>query len=145
MHRTAPHCFFNGAAMPASNITCPIKPSSPEPHRTAPHRFNLRNIHDPQPYTATQIFCNLPSSQIRSLAYRVCCALQTFFRNPSRCANRLMQSSPSDCDRTNPHSAYVWFSPVYRPFSSTLPMEICTEAWSLALMMRFVAEHLRGT
>lgn len=24
-------------------------------------------------------------------------------------------------------------------------MEICTEAWSLALMMRFVAEHLRGT
>lgn len=37
------------------------------------------------------------------------------------------------------------FSPVYRPFSSTLPTEICTEAWSLALMMRFVALHLRGT
>ena len=46
---------------------------------------------------------------------------------------------------TNPHSAYTWFSPVYRPFSSTFPTDICTEAWSLALMMRFVAEHLRGT
>jgi hypothetical protein len=43
------------------------------------------------------------------------------------------------------HNAYVAFSPVYRPLSSTLPIEIWTDAWSLALMMRLVALHLRGT
>ncbi len=77
--------------------------------------------------------------------YLVGCALHTLFKNPSFCANRFNASSLSARLRTNPHSAYTWFSPVYRPFSSTLPTEIWTEAWSLALMMRLVALHLRGT
>ena len=72
-------------------------------------------------------------------------ALQTLFKSPSFCASLLMQSSDSPIARTNPHRAYVWFSPVYLPFSSTFATEIWTEAWSLALMMRLVALHLRGT
>ena len=71
--------------------------------------------------------------------------LHTPFKNPSRWLSRLTQSSDSPMARTKPHSAYTWFSPVYRPFSSTLPTEICTLPWSLAWMMRFVALHLRGT
>jgi len=40
----------------------------------------------------------------------------------------------------------MMFSPwTARPFSSTLAIEIWQEPWSLALMMRPVAEHLRGT
>src|ERR1700733_8319498 len=76
-------------------------------------------------------------------AYRL--ALHTPFKNPSFCASLFSESSLSPMARTKPQSAYVWFSPVYLPFSSTLPTEICTDAWSLALMMRLVALHLRGT
>ena len=57
-----------------------------------------------------------------------------------------MESSLSPMARTKPQRAYTWFSPVMaRPFSSTLAIEIWTEPWSLALMMRLVALHLRGT
>lgn len=77
--------------------------------------------------------------------YLVALPLQTLLRKPSFWARRLRESSLSARERTKPHSAYTWFSPVYRPFSSTLPTLICTDAWSLALMMRLVAEHLRGT
>jgi hypothetical protein len=42
--------------------------------------------------------------------------------------------------RTNPERANVVKWPSYRPFSSKCPMLICTEAWSLAVMILFVAE-----
>lgn len=72
--------------------------------------------------------------------------LQTAFSSPSLCASRLRASSLSPIARTKPDSAYTWFSPgTALPLSSTLAIEICTDAWSLALMMRFVALHLRGT
>jgi len=38
-------------------------------------------------------------------AHLVGCALQTFFKNPSFCANRFKASSLSALDRTKPHSA----------------------------------------
>ncbi len=60
--------------------------------------------------------------------------------NPSRVANLFKESSLSLLVRTNPQSAYVvcWPGMIW-PFSSTCPMLICTEAWSLAVMRRFVA------
>ena len=60
--------------------------------------------------------------------------------NPSRVANLFKESSLSLLVRTNPQSAYVvcWPGMIW-PFSSTCPMLICTEAWSLAVMIRFVA------
>ena len=91
------------------------------------------------------IIPNSPHHPLPSNIYLIRLPLHTFFNIPSLCASRFSESSPSPIALTKPHSAYTWFSPVYRPFSSTLPMEICTEAWSLALMMRFVALHLRGT
>ena len=108
----------------------------------------LRNRSDASALYAMKL-CR-PISPLTHLAGTVkCChhrlALHTFFSSPSRCANRFMLSSLSPMARTKPHSAYVTFSPVYRPLSSTLPTEICTDAWSLALTMRLVAEHLRGT
>jgi len=42
--------------------------------------------------------------------------------------------------RTNPERANVVKRPSYRPFSSKWPMLICTEAWSLAVIILFVAE-----
>lgn len=85
------------------------------------------------------------TSQAHSLGNAYRDALQTCFKNPSFCANLLSASSLSPIALTNPQRAYVWFSPVYRPFSSTFATEIWTEAWSLALIMRLVALHLRGT
>lgn len=73
-------------------------------------------------------------------------ALQTLLRRPSRWASRFMASSLSPIARTKPQRAKTWFSPwTARPFSSTFAIEIWTEPWSLALMMRLVALHLRGT
>jgi len=42
--------------------------------------------------------------------------------------------------RTNPERANVVKVPSYNPFSSKCPMLIWTEAWSLAVMILFVAE-----
>lgn len=113
-------------------------------HRLVSHSHS--RIHRPRQVISSPVQTEKHTHTLTYVhAYLVCCALQTLFKNPSRCANRFMQSSPSALDRTNPQSAYVWFSPVYRPFSSTLPTLIWTEAWSLALMIRFVALHLRGT
>lgn len=96
-------------------------------------------------HPASHLFQTLISPQSHTSHYLEPLAFHTPFKNPSRCANRFRLSSLSALDLTKPHSAYTWFSPVYRPFSSTFPTEIWTEAWSLALMMRLVAEHLRGT
>ena len=76
--------------------------------------------------------------------------------NPSLVANRFKESSLSLRVLTNPQSAYVVDCPgMTWPFSSTCPMLICTEAWSLAVMRRLVAAlssgqskgnyHFRGT
>lgn len=92
-----------------------------------------------------KLYQHSPKQSLRLNVHLIFCPLHTPFNMPSRCASRFNESSPSPIARTKPHRAYTWFSPVYRPFSSTLPTEICTEAWSLALMMRLVAEHLRGT
>merc|ERR1712045_876504 len=71
---------------------------------------------------------------------------QKFFeRIPSFLASLLMQSSDSPMRRMAPQMAYVFQVPVILPVSgSTSAMFIWMEAWSLAAMMRFDAEHFLG-
>jgi hypothetical protein len=66
---------------------------------------------------------------------------QTYPSNKwSSVANRLSESSLSPLVLTNPQRAYVVCCPgIACPFSSTCPMLIWTEAWSLAVMRRPVA------
>lgn len=63
----------------------------------------------------------------------------------SAVADLLSESSESPFSRTRPEKAYVTFEPVILPSSSTSATLIWTEAWSFAVMSRFVAAHLRGT
>lgn len=78
--------------------------------------------------STSRLTSHAQSSQAHSIegAYRD--ALHTAFKKPSFCANRFNESSLSPIALTKPQRAYVWFSPVYRPFSSTLATEIWTEA-----------------
>lgn len=63
------------------------------------------------------------------------------FKSPSRLANRTIQSSDSPIIRMAPQMAYTFDVPVMEPvFGSTSTMLICTEAWSLAWMIRLLAE-----
>ena len=133
-HDEASEQAYNPILLPLTSHT-PIK--NQISHSSSPHLSFSLFPHNPR-NPLTHIFTYSP-------IYRCELPLHTFFTKPSRCASRFRLSSPSPMARTKPQSAYTWFSPVYRPLSSTLPTEICTEAWSLALMMRLVAEHLRGT
>merc|ERR1719220_654368 len=71
---------------------------------------------------------------------------QKFFAiMPSFFANRLRQSSDSPVLRIVPQIAYVLDVPVILPvFSSTSAMLSWMEAWSLAAMIRLLAEHFLG-
>lgn len=62
------------------------------------------------------------------------------FRRPCSVARRLRESSDSLLRRTAPESANETYSPVATPLAFTLATLICTEAWSLAVMRRLVAE-----
>ena len=55
-----------------------------------------------------------------------------------------MQASASPRDLMKPARAMVFFLPVIFPFSSTSAISIWTEAWSLAVISLFVAEHFLG-
>lgn len=62
-------------------------------------------------------------------------------RSPSFLANRPMQSSDSPIIRMDPQMAYTLDVPVMLPvLGSTSTRLSCTEAWSLAWMMRLLAE-----
>lgn len=69
-------------------------------------------------------------------------AVRTYLdRSPSFLANRPMQSSDSPIIRMDPQMAYTLEVPVMLPvLGSTSTRFSCTEAWSLAWMMRLLAE-----
>lgn len=114
-----------------------------------PIHFQHKFIHSLSQRVGKQIFstsCKRTTNiqlEIQLLSMEVRRFWTYLLRRPSFFANRTMQSSDSPIIRMAPQMAYTFEVPFIAPvLGSTFTMLICTEAWSLAWMIRLLVELL---